>query len=383
MTQRLIKTRAYDALVEGIRSQIQNGQLQADNYLLPERELAKTYSLSARAVRQGLAKLESEGLIRRHQGKGTIVVSQEARLSPAKEQNVAVLFQGRVRDPSTAEDLDALQQAFQYGGYGTTLYVADGKPELETQIVQQLTAKGTHGLVLYSAHASNSYAHLKAARQSGMKIVVLDHDFPDLDCNFVGIDDQLAAYEATQHLIRLGCQQFVFINSERNWTAHVLRQRGFEQAVAQCNDLPRKIILVPNFETVGQRGEFLRRELALVLEVSQRPIGVLAWWDEVALHAMDLLRGMGCSVPADAKVIGFANDVCGEVAQIPLTTMAIPREQIARLAAMTLMSQMGDPARLPQRFRLESRMIIRDSCGTFLRRDPVIASSVDGAESRV
>jgi len=367
MTTQTQKPRVHDELVTDLRQMIRNGVLRADNYLLPERELAKKYSVSSRAVREGLARLEAEGLIRRYQGRGTVVVRHETKTPASKHKNVAVIFQGRVRDSSTAEEFDGLQQAFQAEGYGATLYVADREPEKEVQIVQRLVAEGVPGLVLYSCHPSNSFAHLKAAEQAGMKIVVFDHDFPDLDCNFAGIDDELAAFEATEHLIRLGCEQLLFINSERAWTTHLLRERGFRHAAAKWGNLPHRVIKLPNRETPLQLGECLRQELSSQLQSLRPRLGIVAWWDEIALRAIDLLQAAGWSVPKDAAVVGFANDRSGEIAEIPLTTMAIPREEITRLAAGALVNQMRNPIRPSQRLRLKARMIIRESCGTYPR----------------
>jgi DNA-binding LacI/PurR family transcriptional regulator len=366
-----------------MRRQIREGLLKPDAYVPPEKELAKTYAISLRAVRDGMALLEVEGLIRRLQGRGTIVLGREQKTPhPANRKSVAVIFQGRVRDSSTAEEFDCLQQVFQSEGYGTTLYVADSSLEKEARIVEQLVAEHVPGLVLYSSHPSGSFAHLKAARAAGMKIVVYDHDFPELDCNFVGIDDQLAAYEAARHLIRLGCQELVFINSARDWTTHVLREQGFVDACRECAPKrPHRVLRLPNRETPEQLAETLQTDLTNLLPSLKRPLGVLVWWDEMALRAIEALREAGWSVPSDAAVVGFANDQSGELAPVPLTTMDIPREEIARLAAIALVDQMRDPNRHNQRIRLKARLIIRDSCGTYMCNRPASSDLADASAS--
>lgn len=361
------KQRRFEGLVNEIRRQIHDGVLQADHYLLPEDALAQKYAMSTRAVRQGLARLEAEGLIRRYQGRGTVILPYKERQPEVVPQvkNVAVIFQGRVSDATTAEELDGFQQSFQREGYGTTLYVADAVPETETQIVEQLSAEGVPGLVLYSAHARSSYAHLQAAQDKGMKIVVYDHDFPELDCNFVGIDDQLAAYEATEHLIRLGCRELLMVNAERDWTTTILRQRGFEQAVAKYGAKHRLVLLQPIYPSLDARREQLCQKLPLA-EV-RRPLGVLAWSDEVAIQAIDCLRDAGWSVPGDARVVGIGNEAGSASAPVPLTTMENPRKEITRMAAAALVNQMRFPNRPAQRIRLKARMIIRESCGNYAR----------------
>lgn len=293
-----------------------------------------------------------------------MVLHNDGKTESSKQRNVAVIFQGRVRDTSTAEDFDGLQQAFQREGYGTMLYVADGMPEKESQIIHQLASEGVPGVVLYSSHPVGSDAHLQHALQAGMKVVVYDHDFPKLDCNFVGIDDHLAAYEATEHLVRLGCGELLLINSERDWTTHTLRQQGFVEAARKWN-VAQRVVQIPNCGDPARFDEYIRAGLAPLRQGARRQVGILAWWDEVALRAIRCLRDMGLSVPADAKVVGFANDRSGALAEIPLTTMEIPREEIARLAATALVNQMRDPTRPAQRIRLKARMIIRQSCGTY------------------
>lgn len=370
MSELARKSRVYDDMVADLRQQILGGLLLPDHYLPPERELAVKYEISSRGVREGVSLLEAEGLIRRHQGKGTVVLSRKSAVGLPQSGNVAVIFQGRVRDVSTAEDFDGMQQALQREGFGTTLYVADGNPDKEVEIVQQLIRDNVPGLVLYSAHASSSFAHLQAARDAGMKIVTFDHDFPGLDCNFIGIDDRTAAYDATHHLIRLGCRQLILINSERDWTTHVLREQGFNEAADDwARGLRRDVIRLPATTDFAHRDAILQQQLLAIADRDNAPVGIVGWWDEMAIRAMDMLLRDGWSVPGDVKVIGFANDQTGELAEVPLTTMAIPRAEVALLAASVLISQMRDPSRKSQRVLLPSRMIIRKSCGTYAPQD--------------
>jgi DNA-binding LacI/PurR family transcriptional regulator len=185
----------------------------------------------------------------------------------------------------------------------------------------------------------------------------------------VGIDDHQAAYDATEHLIRLGCSELLMINSERDWTTHVLREKGFEEAAINwAGDLPRRVIRLPNCETPVLLGQRLRQELSDIQGSFHRPLGVVAWWDEMALQTMEFLCEAGWNVPTDVRIIGFANDLGGELAEVPLTTVAIPREEIARLAATALVSQINHPSRPVQRIRLKARLILRESCGAYPRR---------------
>lgn len=63
----------YFQLASLIRRCISSGLIQAGDLLPSETELCRTFSISRTTVRQAIGELEEEGLVLRHQGKGTFV----------------------------------------------------------------------------------------------------------------------------------------------------------------------------------------------------------------------------------------------------------------------------------------------------------------------
>ncbi len=59
--------------LDSIRTMIESGQFSADGRLPTERELSTTMNVGRRAVQRALEVLETEGIVWRHQGKGTFV----------------------------------------------------------------------------------------------------------------------------------------------------------------------------------------------------------------------------------------------------------------------------------------------------------------------
>lgn len=358
------KRRGKHVMMDHLRQQILSGAVQADEFLLPERQLAEQYGVSSRVVRECLAGLEAEGLISRQQGRGTIVrpLPREA-MSPRTSKNVAMIILQRMRDASTLEFFDALQQVFQRGGYGTTIYVSDDDPEKEVAIVKQLVEERVPGIILFTAHEASSFEHIKAAQEAGIKVTLFDHYFPNLETNFAGIDDRLGAYEATSHLLQMNCEEMIFVGPSLDWSTHTLRQQGFEEAMQKW-PVPVKssVLKVPLFSGMKTH---LDDHLPAMLPPAGRKVGVVCWSDQAALHTIDLLRARGWSVPENAAVIGFSDDAEAARAPVPLTTMKIPREEIARLSAYILLDQMRDPSLSPQHLKVLPHLVIRSSCGCY------------------
>lgn len=63
----------YKQLIQKIRNDIANGVYPVHSRIPSEQELCETYQVSRVTVRKALAELTQEGLINRHQGKGTFV----------------------------------------------------------------------------------------------------------------------------------------------------------------------------------------------------------------------------------------------------------------------------------------------------------------------
>jgi len=367
MNTRNHRQRLQNHLLNEIRNQITDGLIQPGEHLPSERKLAENYSVSVRSVRQALISLEREGIISRQHGRGTIVLPvHQGPANDTKQNSIALFFIGRIRDTSTMEYFEAFQNACQRGGYGTLVYTSDNDPAEETRLVEQLVREGIPGIALFSAHLMNSYAHLEAAQAAGVKVAVFDHDFPGLNCTYVGIDEFDAAYRATLHLMNLGCDDLIYIDSDWQWTSVRNRCKGFQAAVAKHNSLVRsRILKVKPFANVEEQ---IQSALPSLLHEAEGRVGVVAYNDRAALGALDSIKATGLTVPDDIAVMGFADDLEGAISGVPLTTMQIPRAEIAQLAAYLLMHQIQQPNQKSQKVEMTANLMIRSSCGAYPRR---------------
>ena len=78
------KRRAYEDIVEQIRSVIEKGKLKRGDQLPNEKELSETFNVSRSTVREAILSLETMQLVDRRQGDGTYVIasSEEALIRP-------------------------------------------------------------------------------------------------------------------------------------------------------------------------------------------------------------------------------------------------------------------------------------------------------------
>ena len=78
------KKKAYEDIVQQIRTLIEEGKLKRNDHLPSERELSETFRVSRTTVREAIRTLESMKLLQSRQGNGTYVLasSEEALIQP-------------------------------------------------------------------------------------------------------------------------------------------------------------------------------------------------------------------------------------------------------------------------------------------------------------
>ncbi|RYZ88585.1 MAG: LacI family transcriptional regulator, partial [Proteobacteria bacterium] len=100
------------------------------------------------------------------------------------------------------------------------------------------------------------------------------------------------------------------------------------------------------------------------------PTALICCSDAMALIALHNFHEMGIRVPRDISVIGFGNLLRTEYASPPLTTVAVPYEQMGAEAVKVLLEeeekarfQNGSDTPLRKWQRLQTQLMVRRSTG--------------------
>jgi DNA-binding LacI/PurR family transcriptional regulator len=175
----------------------------------------------------------------------------------------------------------------------------------------------------------------------------------------VEVTDREGAYEATQHLIKLGHRRIGLIAGPQRWTVAKLRQAGYEQALQDAGlaVLPDLIVEGDHMQEGGYSG--MMRLLAL----GDRPSAVFASNDPMAFGALQALDKAGLSVPDDVALVGFDDLPAASSTRPPLSTVRQPMVDLGAAAATLLIDQLDHKLTEPVQIRLPTQLIVRGSCG--------------------
>ncbi|TXK19752.1 LacI family DNA-binding transcriptional regulator [Homoserinibacter sp. GY 40078] len=195
---------------------------------------------------------------------------------------------------------------------------------------------------------------------SGLPVVLLGR-FPHLpEAVSVGVDDRAAERLATEHLIREhGRTDLVHLSGPLDHQTAIDRRDGFLDAVEEAGVSGR--VLEGDFSE--ESGHRLGRVLA-----TTRFDGLVASNDEMAFGAMTELAAAGCRIPDDLVIVGFDDFGLSRVTNPSITTIHVPAESMARLAAEQLFDLVSGSGITGERHAvLPVELVPRGSCGCTAR----------------
>lgn len=256
-----------------------------------------------------------------------------------------------------AEVAKGVSRTLQSRGYHLVISNSEEDPELEAQELELLCARRVDGLLLASAQRSGDGARIGRIAQQKVPVVLLDRRLPELNLNYVGIEDEGLGRLATEHLIDCGCRRIAHIQGPPISTA-MGRLAGYRQALAGHGlAVSQQYIAGSDCGSAGGY-EAMRRLLA----VSPPPDGVFCYNDPIAAGAIKAILETGLRIPHDVAVVGSGNVHYSDLLRVPLTTVDQNAFLIGQNAASLLLDLIeGKGDGKPRTVLLPARLIARES----------------------
>jgi LacI family transcriptional regulator len=245
----------------------------------------------------------------------------------------------------------------------------------EVAAANVLIDKRVDGFIVASAALQRGQvAHLKAALDRGIPVVLVDRAVTALDLDAVVIDNRDAAREAVEMLIEAGHRRIGFVwgppvaeppatrrellaAASRNLWTDGERLRGYLDALDDAH-----IPFDPELVMAGPKTEErVVREVGRMLALPDRITAVFCTETDGMTGSLRALRAAGLSYPDDVSLVGFDDNAWAAVMEPPLTMIAQPVHQLGAKAAEVLLDILGgaEPAR--EMHTLRSRLIRRAS----------------------
>lgn len=199
---------------------------------------------------------------------------------------------------------------------------------------------------------------LRQLRDRGVAVVLVDRKTGSREFSSVSVDDRLGGRLAAEHLLEVGRRRLVFIGGPGSLAQVRDRWTAARDAVDAHGDATIQFVETDAMDAgAGRRAA----DILLQLPARERPDGIFAANDLVALGVLQALTLAKVSVPEDVALIGYDDIDFAASAAIPLSSIRQPREELGRQAAQMLLEVIDEPDTRVRHVVLEPELVVRRS----------------------
>ncbi|MCE6075270.1 substrate-binding domain-containing protein [Agrobacterium vitis] len=284
------------------------------------------------------------------------IANHSARMLRSGRANQILVIVPNIAAFAHPEVILGIEEALEERNIGVIVGSTKGNHERELALARQLVTGAADGLILLNGSLPSELSEL---RQYTRRIVAVSRpvDFPGVA--FVGIDNEAAAFEATQYLISLGRTRITHLAGPEQSSIFAARAKGYRDAMAEASlQMHTEVLHLPLFNIASGR-----QAMREILTRRHLPDAVLCASDELAFGAIQASRELGIKVPDQIAFVGFDNHPVSEAFSPPLTTVAVPRKQLGYVGAQTLLRSMSEDSDEGGTQLLPYELIVRASCG--------------------
>ncbi len=200
---------------------------------------------------------------------------------------------------------------------------------------------------------------VRQLRGNGFSLVLVDMRPPIRGVDAIICDDAQGAYEATRHLVKFGHRRIGLIRGPARHAFSQALTSGYRRALQEAGIPVRDGLMVE--ATFRPEGGYEATEA--LLKGPGRPTAIFTN-DDMAIGAMRAIHDHGLRIPDDIALVGYDDIEYSAHTTPPLTTVAVPKQEMGRLAVRRAIAQMEQGDRHVFTTTVVSHMLlIRSSCG--------------------
>ncbi|NCC50809.1 MAG: LacI family transcriptional regulator [Spartobacteria bacterium] len=241
--------------------------------------------------------------------------------------------------------------------YKVMLDIANDKFVSSQEYINLMKSRRADAMLFIASSISDDY--LKVFETARYPFLLVNHFFPDSSLNYITLDYEDSAMQASDHLVNLGHRVIGVIAGTNTYTGLQFRDTFIDHCVGK--GLKRKdITAVDGGRDWSQEDGY--RAAEQLLAAHPKITAIMAGNDRMAVGAMSYVHSRKLKVPGDVSVIGVDDIPTARFSNPPLTTIQHPLYELGRLACEQVLAMFRNDIERYQEV-VPVKLVIRESTG--------------------
>lgn len=225
------------------------------------------------------------------------------------------------------------------------------------QTIHRMLVRQVEGVALLASEIETG--PIETLIRNRVPLVTMDRRLVGPGLSDVSVHYQSGMAQTIEHLAKLGHKNIAYVGASAGLTISDHREQAFRKAVQKAGlKVNPQFIRPGNYRISG--GETAMLEL---LHLPERPTAIVGANDLTAIGALRVLHRENLSVPGDISIVGFDDIELCDMFFPPLSTMRLPRHELAETFVTALESAAQDPHAVGKQYSVKTSLVVRSSTG--------------------
>ncbi len=283
-------------------------------------------------------------------------VAQRLR-STTRAKNLIGLLIPDIQNPFYVDVIRGIEEYAYENGSAVVIGNFSQDQKKEKLYIDILRSESVDGFIVAPSHGKDQY--VESLIDEGYAVVCIDRGLTNLNVDVVKSDNEKGAFNAVEHLIKIGHRRIAHITGDPSIPTTQERIAGYMAAHKQYG-LPVDEEIVRGRASNFISGVEITREL---LDLPNRPTAIFTANNLLTLGAFETILQRELKIPEDIAILGFDDVYWATSLNPPLTAVRQHGFEIGQRAIELLYQRIEHPDRLPANVIVKTELMIRKSCG--------------------
>ncbi|MCB2156844.1 LacI family transcriptional regulator [bacterium] len=260
-----------------------------------------------------------------------------------------------------AELAKEISKASRQEGYKIYLGDSDETVEIEAGYLRALQDRSVDGLLIAPLSTDANVPLYGDLARRHFPMVFIDTHIEGVAATCVKVDNERGADLAVEYLQSKGRDRIGFVSGDIDFQTNKLRFQGFTKSLRARGLAVRDEYFVLNQQFLATEGF---SGVDHLLSLREPPNAIFASSDLTAMACVRAVLEHGLRVPDDIAVVGFDNLSISAHMEIPLTTVAQPKDRIGGTAVKELLEMINNSdhqSSEAKQILIEPSLVVRES----------------------
>lgn len=346
-------------------NRLQNATVCIDNFMITIQQIAAKAKVSSSTVSRALqnpslVKAETRIKILKLANKFNYICNVTAQEFARRKSKILGLVVPTLDHSVFGLSTNGIQKCAEEKGYQIILGNTNYNPEKQRKIINVFQGRRVDGIILNGSVIEKEI--FQKLREEKLPFVITWEENNITGFNIVAFNDFKSSYDATEYLIKLGHRKIAMISGPRRLSGRaMMKWKGYRECLTDHRIQYESSLVIEKFHTLSSGLEATR------ILLKRKPTAILCGTDVLAIGAMKGIQDIGLIVPDDISIMGYNDSEYARFTTPSLTSVSVPAYEMGKMCSEVLINIIEGKIDEPQKIILETKLVIRDSCGPVLK----------------